>query len=78
MLATVSDLITNKKIPALEPVQMLALLEHVFTLNSVSLRTRIAETVYSHDRGHPKAFELFLTSTLPLAHRPITTAQEVN
>jgi hypothetical protein len=78
VLETVNDLITNKKIPALEPIQMLALLQYVFTLNSVSARTRIAEVVCRHDRDHPKAFELFLTSTLPLVHRPVATAQEVN
>ncbi len=78
MLETVNDLISNKKIPALEPVQMLALLQHVFTLYNFPLRIRIAEIVYRHDRDYPKTFERFLTSTLPAAHRPGVTAQEVN
>ena len=78
MLETVNDLIANKKIPALEPVQMLASLQYVFTLNSLSLRPRIAKIVCRHDRGHPKAFKPFLTSTLPVAHHPIATAWEVN
>lgn len=76
MLETVNDLITNKKNPGLEPIQMLALLPYVF--NSVSLRTRLAEIVCHHDRGHPKALKPLITTTLRLAHRPITTAQEVN
>ncbi len=78
MLETLNDLIANKTISALEPIQMLALLQYVFTLNNDSLRIRIAETVYRHDHDHPKALELFLASRLPIAHRPMTTAQEVN
>jgi hypothetical protein len=77
VLETENDLIASKKIPALEPIQMLAPLPYVFTLNSAWLRTRIAETV-CHDRAHLKAFKRFLTSTLSLAHRPGATAQEVN
>lgn len=78
MLEIVNDLIANNKNTALEPIQMLALLPYVFTLNSVSLRDPIAEIVCHHDRDHPKAFEVFLTSILSLAHRPGATAQEVN
>lgn len=78
MLETENDLIANKNISALEPIQVLALLQYVFTLNTVSVRTRIAEIVYRHGRGHPRVLEAFLTSTLPLAHRPVATAREVN
>ncbi len=76
MLETVNDLIPNQKNPALEPVQMLARLQYLFAPMPVSARTRIAETVYRNDRDHSEAFEPFLT--LPLVHRRITTAQEVN
>jgi hypothetical protein len=57
---------------------MLARLPYVFTLNSVSLRTQIAEIVCRPDRGNPKAFQPLLARTLPLCPRPKTTAQEVN
>jgi hypothetical protein len=77
VIETVNDLIVTKRNPALEPIQMLAHLPYVFRLNSVWLRTRIAETV-CHHRGHPKAFKPVLTSTLSLAHRPGATAQEVD
>jgi hypothetical protein len=78
VLEIVNDLIANNKNTALEPIQMLALLPYVFTLNSVSLRDPIAEIVCHHDRDHPKAFKVFLTSTLPAAHHTIVAAQEVN
>jgi hypothetical protein len=78
VLETVNTLIANKKNPALEPIQVLALLHYVFTPNSVSLRTRIAEIVHRHGRGHPKIREPFLTSTPSLAHRRVAPAQEVN
>ena len=78
MLEIVNDLIANNKNTALEPIQMLALLPYVFTLNSVSLRDPIAEIVCNHDRDHPKAFEVFLTSTLSAAHHPSVAAQGVN
>ncbi len=78
MLETVNDLIDSKKISALEPIQVLAPLPYVFKINSVSVRTGIAENVHRHGRGHPKILEPFPTRTLPLAHRPVATAWEVN
>lgn len=75
MLETVNDSITNKKISAREPIQVLALLHYVFTLNNASVLSRIVETV---NRGYPKVVDPFLTSTLPLAHRSVATAREVN
>jgi hypothetical protein len=75
---TANDLIANKNISALEPIQMLALLQYVLTLNNTSERTRIAEIVHPHGHGHPKISEPFLTSTPSLAHRPVATAREVN
>jgi hypothetical protein len=41
---------------------VLALLPYVFALNNISGRPRIAKIAYRHGRGHPKAFELFLSS----------------
>ena len=78
MLETVNDLIPNKKNPAFEPVQMLALLQYVFTLNNASVRTRAAEVVPRHGGGDPKALEPFFTTALLLANCPVATAQEVN
>ena len=75
MLETIRDLIPNKKIPALESVQMLARLQDVLTL---SLRARITQTAYRQINGKHKTFGLLLTRTLPLAHRPEATAQEVS
>lgn len=77
MLETINDLIANKKIPAFEPVQMMARLQYVFTPRNVPARTRIASIVCRH-RDYPESFELFLAGTLPLAHRPLATAPEVN
>jgi hypothetical protein len=78
VLETANDLIDNRKISAPERIQMLALLQYVFTLNKVSVRTRRAEIEYRHSRGHSEVLAPFLTSTLPLVHRPVATAQEVN
>jgi hypothetical protein len=78
MHETSNDLIVNKKNPAQEPIQMLALLQYVFTLNKLSVGSRIGTIVYRHGRGHPKALDAFLAGTLSLAHRPIPTLQEVN
>lgn len=69
MLATINNLLADNKIPALEPVQMSALLHDVFKLTNVSLRIQIAEVVYRHNHDHPNAFDLFLACTLPLAQR---------
>lgn len=78
MLETVNDLPVNEKKLAREPIQALALLHYVFTLNNFSVLSQIAETANRHGCDHPKIRELFLTSTLSLIHRRITTAQEVN
>jgi hypothetical protein len=69
MLATVNNLLADKKIPVLEPVQMSDLLHYVFKLTDVSLRIQLAEDVYRHNHDHPNAFDLFLACTLPLAQR---------
>ncbi len=69
MLETVSDLLSSKKIPLLDEVQMSALLHHIFTTAHRMLRIQIAEVVYRHDHGHPNALDLFLACTLPLAEK---------
>lgn len=76
MLETANDLITNKTNPALEPVQMLAQLQYVFTPKNVSARTRRDENAHRR-RDYPGKFVPLLTATLPLA-RPITNVPEVN
>ena len=78
MIETANDLIANENISALEPIQMLALLQYVLTLNNASVRPRIAEIVHRHGRGHPKSLEPFLANTLLLDHPPVPTLQEVN
>ena len=69
MLETISDLLSSKKIPQLDEVQMSALLHHVFGAIDRTLRIQIAEVVYRYDHDHPKALDLFLASTLPLAEK---------
>lgn len=69
MLETISDLLSSKKIPPLDEVQMSALLHHVFAAIDRVLRIQIAEVVYRHDHDHPRALDLFLASTLPLAEK---------
>ena len=78
MLETVNDLTANEKISAREQIQVLALLQYVFTLNNASVRTRAAEVVPRHGGGDPKALEPFFTTALLLANCPVATAQEVN
>jgi hypothetical protein len=69
MRTTISDLLSGKKIPSLEGVQMSALLHYVFTALELDLRIQIAEVLYRYDHDHPNAFELFLACTLPLAEK---------
>jgi hypothetical protein len=69
MLETVTELLSSKKIPSLDAVQMSALLHHLFTRGENDLRIQVAEVVYRHDHDHPNAFDLFLACTLPLAQK---------
>lgn len=69
MFESVSDLLSSRKIPQLDEVQMSALLHHVFATTDRELRIQIAEVVYRYDHDHPKALDLFLASTLPLAEK---------
>ena len=69
MLATVNNLLANKKIPPLDAVQMQDLLQYLFTTAEKMLRIQVAEAVYRDDHGHPKALDVFLACTLPLAEK---------
>ncbi len=50
--ATVEAVLTSQKIPDLEPQQMSALLHYMFHSASASLRIRVAEVVFRHERAH--------------------------
>lgn len=67
--ATVEAVLTSQKIPDLEPQQMSALLHYMFHTASASLRIRVAEVVFRHERAHPHGLDLFLACVLPLAER---------
>lgn len=69
MLETISDLLSSKKIPPLDAVQMSTLLQQVFTVTDNQLRFEIAEVAYRYEHDHPNAFNLFLASTLPFAKK---------
>ena len=69
MLSTVNYLLVNKKIPPLNDVQMQDLLQYLFTTAEKTLRFQVAEAVYRDDHGHPRAFDIFLACTLPLAEK---------
>ena len=69
MLSTVNNLLINKKIPALDDVQMQDLLQYLFTTAEKMLRFQVAEAVYRDDHGHPRALDVFLACTLPLAEK---------
>ncbi len=69
MLATVNNLLANKTIPPLDAVQMQDLLQYLFTTAEKMLRIGVAEVVYRHDHDHPRALDLFLACTLPLAEK---------
>ncbi len=66
VLATVDEMLTTKKIPALSGDEMEALCSHLFALRSRDHRIAIAEIAYlNHD--DPQAFNIFLACTLPMA-----------
>jgi hypothetical protein len=69
MLEVVNEMLSSKKIPPLDEVQMSALLHHIFTAAHRMLRIQIAEVVYRYDHDHPNALDLFLACTLPLAEK---------
>jgi len=69
MFDIVTNLISERKIPALDELQMEALLHHLFTTTPRDTRIQVAEVAYRYDHGHPRAMDVFLASALPLAER---------
>ena len=67
MFDIVTNLISERNIPALDELQMQALLHHLFTATPRDIRIHVAEVAYRYDRDHPRAMYCFL----PLrCHRP--------
>jgi hypothetical protein len=69
MFDIVINLISERKIPALDELQMQALLHHLFTATPRDIRIHVAEVAHRYDRDHPRAMDVFLASALPLAER---------
>src|SRR5580704_17056113 len=69
MFDIVTNLISERKIPALDELQMQALLHHLFTATPRDICIHVAEVAYRYDRDHPRAMDVFLASALPLAER---------
>ncbi len=67
MFDIVTNLISERKIPDIDELQMEALLHHLFTTTSRDIRIQVAEVAYRYDHGHPRAMDVFLASALPLA-----------
>jgi len=67
MFDIVTNLISERKIPALDELQMEALLHHLFTSTPRDIRIQVAEVAYRYDHGHPRAMDVFLAAALPLA-----------
>ena len=67
MFDIVTNLIAERKIPALDELQMEALLHHLFTAIPKDIRIQVAEVAYRYDHGHPHAMDVFLAAALPLA-----------
>lgn len=75
MLETVNDLIANNKTSVLEPLQMLAQLQYVFTPHNVSVRPGTDEVALRR-RDYPEELAPLLPARLSLAC-PVTNAPEV-
>lgn len=69
MLDVVTNLISEGKIPALDELQMEALLHHLFTATPRDTRIQVAEVACRYDHDHPRAMDVFLASALPLAEQ---------
>lgn len=67
MFDIVTNLISERKIPALDELEMEALLHHLFTATPRDMRIQVAEVVFRFGRDHPRAMDVFLASALPLA-----------
>jgi hypothetical protein len=60
MFDIVTNLISERKIPALDELQMQALLHHLFTATPRDIRIHVAEVAYRYDCDHPRAMDVFL------------------
>lgn len=67
MLDMVTNLISEKRIPVLNPLQMEVLLHHLFTATPRQYCIQVAEVAYVYDGDHPRATDVFLASALALA-----------
>lgn len=62
MFDIVTNLIFERKIPALDEPQMQAFLHHLFTVTPRDIHIHVAEVAYRYDRDHPRAMDVFLAS----------------
>ena len=68
VLATVDEMLTTKKIPALSGEEMESLCSYLFSLRDRDQKIAVAEIAYlNHD--DPQALNIFLACTLPMAER---------
>src|SRR5215831_2213213 len=68
VLETLDEMLTTKKIPALDGDEMETLCSHLFALRDRDQRITIAEIAYlNHD--DPQALNIFLACTIPMAQR---------
>jgi hypothetical protein len=68
VLATVDEMLTTKKIPALSGDEMEALSSYLYVLQDRDQRIAIAEIAFlNHD--DPQALNIFLACTIPMAQR---------
>ena len=67
MLDMVTNLISEKKIPVLNPLQIEAFLHYLFTATPREYCIQVAEVAYLYDRDHPRATDVFLASAMTLA-----------
>lgn len=72
LVATLNALLDTKEIPTIDGEKMAAIQKYLFHTAATPFRIQVAETVFRHARSHPRAFDLFLACTLPLAE---TTAR---
>ena len=69
MLDTVNSLLVHNKIPSLDDLQMLGLLQYLFTTAEKAVCIQVAEVAYRRDHDHPSALDIFLACTLPMAEK---------
>jgi hypothetical protein len=68
VLATIDEMLTTKKNPALSGDEMETLCSHLYALRDRDQRIAIAEIAYlNHD--DPQALNIFLACTIPMAER---------